>query len=85
MVVKKWDGENLVFSPRVWGCTGAVPIDPVLPFVFPTCVGVYRGGYSIKNWEKRFPHVCGGVPVMSAKCANFITFSPRVWGCTGLG
>ena len=32
--------------------------------------------------ERRFPHVCGGVPHVVGNATDVCKFSPRVWGCT---
>ena len=73
---------KLLFSPRMWGCTGVFMEIPEKVLVFPTHVGVYRYCARSQWLLQRFPHACGGVPKTGAAGSHGHSFSPRMWGCT---
>ena len=70
------------FSPRKWGCSGAlVPVIWRFP-VFPTQVGMFRAATSRSMPSRSFPHASGDVPYGQYRSVTVTTFSPRKWGCS---
>jgi len=75
--------SRYTFSPRMWGCTGEIVELESEAIVFPTHVGVYLKAKTDTIPASRFPHACGGVPVLFRSFRLLFGFSPRMWGCTG--
>src|SRR5690606_11426611 len=69
-------------SPRAWGCTVTVDGTPMVIYVVPTRVGVYRAFHD--RFHARFgrPHARGGVPRTGRTGSCSPSSSPRAWGCT---
>ncbi len=70
----------LAFSPRVWGWSGEGGRGLTRLQVFPTGVGMVRGGGSACPPPTRFPHGCGDGPRFELERTRVHGFSPRVWG-----
>ena len=75
--------SECAFSPRMWGCSYNRHGQRGRDDVFPTYVGMFRGGALLPGWRGRFPHVCGDVPLPLRRVGDGLPFSPRMWGCSG--
>ena len=73
------------FSPRPWGCSGAVEVAAVPAIVFPTPVGMFRIRELFVARYRSFPHARGDVPMGERSFNAEIMFSPRPWGCSVAG
>ena len=71
------------FSPRLWGCSVHRQLRAHIARLFPTPVGMFRAAASQSRPTATFPHACGDVPVLIDSRGNIISFSPRLWGCSG--
>ena len=75
-------GQRPAFSPHAWGWT-AYSVSASSPIiVFPTRVGVDRGGANREHPQPRFPHTRGGGPGTTAAAHSAGEFSPHAWGWT---
>ena len=72
------------FSPRMWGCSEADTHDSEYDLVFPTHVGMFRAFSLGSVTVPSFPHACGDVPESNILVEVVETFSPRMWGCSGV-
>ncbi len=73
---------RLRFSPRAWGWTAFLRVDPASCGVFPTRVGMDRRGAVQQSPGVRFPHARGDGPLPAGDQAPLTLFSPRAWGWT---
>ncbi len=72
-----------VFSPHPWGWTDELQGFFDTEIVFPTPVGMDRGGTSGGTSLHGFPHTRGDGPYSDALLLEFSWFSPHPWGWTG--
>ena len=68
-------------SPRAWGCFRLNERSAQFLIVFPTCVGVFLHHHQQCGPLGGLPHVRGGVSMMLRKYKQYMTSSPRAWGC----
>ncbi len=69
-------------SPRAWGWTAVLPVAPGAHGVFPTRVGVDRGGRRAIAPHPCVPHARGGGPLSQRQLEIAFECSPRAWGWT---
>ena len=74
---------HAIFSPRLWGCSGVRCATENLRRLFPTPVGMFRSRPRDSERCFPFPHACGDVPATMASASASVSFSPRLWGCSG--
>ncbi len=67
-------------SPRTWGCFYIVTVEKIAAEVFPTHVGVFLTGGSLKVSLQSLPHARGGVSVVKRRTRLRGGSSPRTWG-----
>ena len=72
-----------MFSPRMWGCSWSFQILLYARNVFPTHVGMFHEFSVAGAASGGFPHACGDVPCHRHSAFVTLTFSPRMWGCSG--
>ena len=77
-----WTSSRLLFSPRLWGCSGRWRRRHRHQRVFPTPVGMFRDTAQSTLRLFGFPHACGDVPESLARHILKAMFSPRLWGCS---
>ncbi len=70
------------FSPHAWGCSAASDRHHTTLYVFPTRVGMFRGGSDARLMDDGFPHTRGDVPGRRPKAVHIRAFSPHAWGCS---
>ena len=77
--------KTLTFSPRTWGCSAAGAHRCGRRDVFPTHVGMFRSSGDVSYIPICFPHARGDVPCYAGCTTDAVVFSPRTWGCSGIG
>ena len=79
---RRWTNRN--FSPRPWGCSGAlgelVGDRPLLP----TPVGMFRRSRTRAAGSPASPHPRGDIPPARTAVKTHAHFSPRPWGCSAV-
>ena len=73
--------EELLSSPRSWGCFRLMVTRTPSCAVFPTLVGVFPTPFRELLPDSRLPHARGGVSNVQRSTAAGRTSSPRSWGC----
>ena len=73
---------ELMFSPRVRGCSSHPNSRAWRQSVFPACAGMFRTHAAAPGRRHRFPRVCGDVPQLQPMNQVGVPFSPRVRGCS---
>ena len=68
------------FSPHTWGWSGIIIIMSLVKKVFPTHVGMVRGGGAVVKRKPGFPHTRGDGPVTCQRSRLRRAFSPHTWG-----
>ena len=71
------------YSPRPWGWTERHDQRRVWDPVFPTPVGMDRGGASARLRSCRIPHARADGPDIRDELGDLKQYSPRPWGWTG--
>ena len=82
LVVVAWAEVSSQFSPRMRGCSGKHLMIDQNPDVFPAYAGMFRRYLSPDHGARRFPRVCGDVPIERALAVVLEKFSPRMRGCS---
>ena len=70
------------FSPRMRGCSCFPLVRFIHIAVFPAYAGMFRRYLSPDHGARRFPRVCGDVPIERALAVVLEKFSPRMRGCS---
>ena len=78
---RRRSADEVVSSPRAWGCFLPANKNNKWRKVFPTCVGVFLIRDVVRLMKSCLPHVRGGVSFMGATRSTSATSSPRAWGC----
>ena len=73
--------NDILSSPRAWGCFLADLWEWLSGDVFPTCVGVFPSAACRPHRDGRLPHVRGGVSRSYSPIDLQGESSPRAWGC----
>ena len=68
-------------SPRPWGCFSFCQAGRCRTKVFPTPVGVFLSWDGEMSEMRCLPHARGGVSIPIPLKRDFLTSSPRPWGC----
>ncbi len=68
-------------SPHAWGCFPKKSNQPIIKFVFPTCVGVFPSFTQNLLYRHCLPHMRGGVSWVQALREPRRMSSPHAWGC----
>ena len=68
-------------SPHAWGCFLKPTTKEIICLVFPTCVGVFPGSFTMSSPAPGLPHMRGGVSVVEQMACSRVMSSPHAWGC----